>query len=236
MMKVMKKIFALIAAMLILFSSAALADEICFLGIPWRSSGESVTEIMAAMMPGEAPAGQFDAGYDPDGAWFADGGREVHNVPVYMLEYNGLYDVAGLKVDRIRLWFVPEGSGGTFSDRSTEGYGLVHAEYNFIEDGAADLKEECGQLEKKLKSIYGEPTDNLSGGAAGDNFDADYDGCRWVGDNHTTVRLYYSSTHYRGGTVNTYLTISYGYGDRQFYMNKADLTPAEPDVGPVNGL
>ena len=67
---VMKKVFALIAAMLILFSSAALADEICFLGIPWLSSVESVTETMAGMMPGEAPTGQFYAGYDPDSAWF----------------------------------------------------------------------------------------------------------------------------------------------------------------------
>ena len=228
-MKVMKKIFAMIAALLVLFSSAALADEICFLGIPWLSSVESVTEIMAGMMPGEAPEGQFDAGYDPDSAWFADGGREVHNVPVYMLEYSGLYDVAGLKVDRIRLWFVPEGN--TFSERSTEGYGLVHAEYNFTEDGGTGLKEKCGQLEIKLKSIYGEPTDSLGGGAAGDNFDADYDGCKWVGDNNTMARLYYSSTHYRGGDINRYLTITFGYGDRQFYADKTDLTRAEPDAG-----
>ena len=231
----MKKMLALTVAVLILFSSAALADEIRFLGIPWLSSVETVTEKMAEMLPGEAPEGSFDTDCYVDRTWFT-GGDGLDHVPVYMLEYNGLYDVAGMKVDRVRLWFVPEGAGGTFSGERTEGYMLVHAEYRFLDEENTSLREECRRLAEKLKSIYGEPAASLEGGAAGDNYGADYDGCLWESGNDTLVRLYYTSTSYRNGGTDRSLTISYGYGSREFFAEKTGLAPGEADVGPVNGL
>ena len=162
-----------------------------------------------------------------------------------LVSLNQCCEVAGLQVNRITLWFVPEGEGGKYTDESPEGYQLVRAEYRFAEDDRNDYDSVFSLLELKMRYLYGEPAETLSGGGAGDNFSEDSKTFVWTGDNMSQAALSYTSKAYRDGTTSGKLTVTYGYGDLAFYEGKAALEydypeeePEEeaPDVGLLNGL
>lgn len=241
----MKRLLVLVTALLMALSSAVLAEEISFPGIPWLSSVESVKDAMNGKLPGETPSEDYTymGWYESD--WCREGYEGSYYIPDFELVYTAhpFYDVAGLKVDSMTLKFVPEGDSGTYSDESTEGYRLVQAEYHFAEDGETSLKDVYSQLEKKMLAIYGEPSKNLSGGEAAEAYSRDTSGYIWEGDHNTKVRLYYSSTHYyNDGKSEKKVIITYSYGDWEFYKEKDNLIPASDgaddadDIGPVNGL
>ena len=242
----MKKLFAAILVLAVLMCSAALADEIRFLDLPWLSSVESALETVRGALTETIPSGYPDEVWI-DGNWIVGEGWMKEQVPVFILEYScdPCCEVAGLQVNSITLWFVPEGEGGKYTDESPEGYQLVRAEYRFAEDDRNDYDSVFSLLEFKMRYLYGEPAETLSGGRAGDNFSEDSMTYKWTGDNMSQAALNYTSKAYRDGTTSGKLTVTYGYGDLAFYEGKAALEydypeeePEEeaPDVGLLNGL
>ena len=242
----MKKLFAAILVLVLLLSSAAAADEIRFLDLPWLSSVESTLETVRGALTETIPSGYPDKVWI-DGNWIVGEGWMKEELPVFILDYScdPCCEVAGLQVNRITLWFVPEGDGGKYTDESPEGYQLVRTEYRFAEDEKNDFDGVFSLLELKMRYLYGEPAETRSGGGSGDNYSEDSETFVWAGDNMSQAALNYTSTSYRDGTTSGKLTVTYGYGDLAFYEGKAALEydyqgdePEEetPDVGLLNGL
>lgn len=238
------RILCLVLAISILYSftSVASADEIRFLNIEWLSNVRDVKAMVKDKLTKDLPTGEFELSNWTAMAYKGDG-YEVKDVPMYKLEYCGryYYQVAGLNVKSVDLEFVPKGADGTYSDKDTDEYQLTLARYCFDKDNINDHEDVYAALEKKLRSLYGEPVGNLD--------DSSYDiyltykikGYVWEGDNNTIVKLHYAYAYnsYTGTIENVYIT--YAYGDKPFYEDKAALTlvsegPGNVDVGQTDGL
>ena len=241
----MKKLFAAILVLAVLLTSAALADEIRFLDLPWLSDVESAEKAVLEQLTDTAPKGYMDR-IRIDGSWIAGDGWIGDSAPAYVLQYtcDPCCEVAGLSVNCVTLWFLPEGTGGKYNDESTDGYQLVRAEYRFTEDDRNNSDGVFSLLEFKMRYLYGEPAETLSGGGASDNYSEDSTAFVWTGGNMTQVRLEYNKKHYRDGTTTGKVYVDYGYGDLAFYEGKTaleydypeDKPEEEPDVGLLNGL
>ena len=229
-------------SILLSLASAASADEIRFLNIEWLSNVRDVKAMVKDKLTKDLPTGEFELSTWTARAYKGDG-NEVKDVPMYKLEYCGryYYQVAGLNVKSIDLEFVPKGADGTYSDKDTDGYQLTLARYCFDKDNINDHKDVYAALEKKLRALYGEPVASLDGSDYSAYFSQTTKGFAWEGDNNTIVKLHYSSayTSITGTIEGVYIT--YAYGDKAFFEEKAALTlvsegEGNVDVGQTDGL
>lgn len=240
----LRKILCCVLAFIFLFSftSLASADEIQFLNIEWLSNVKDVKAMVKDKLTKDLPTGEFELSTWTARTYKGDG-YEVKDVPMYKLEYCGryYYQVAGLNVKSVDLEFVPKGTDGTYSDKDTDGYQLTLARYCFDKDNVNDHQSVYEALEKKLRALYGEPVASLDSSDYSAYFSQKTKGFAWEGDNNTFVKLHYSSAYTSiTGTIEG-VFITYAYGDKAFFEDKAALTlvsegTGNVDVGQTDGL
>ena len=95
----MKKLFAAILVLAVLLTSAALADEIRFLDLPWLSDVECAKKAVLEQLTDTVPKGYMDR-IRIDGTWIVGDGWIGASAPAYVLQYScdPCCEVAGLSV------------------------------------------------------------------------------------------------------------------------------------------
>ena len=182
----------LICTLLILMSltANALADEIQFRDVPWKSTPFGFVSALEkeGTYFNDINAWSADSDFvEIESSYFDTPKWSISDVPIYKLErFNGEKNrvcvVAGYDVERIVAYFLPVYNEGVMNIRDMESAQLYKARY-LIKDFPSGMTIDSAydDLLTRLNELYGVGTD-----ASGEIWER---ACHWSGENETSVSL-----------------------------------------------
>ena len=212
----MKKISAIVLAVLLLIWAHACAEEILFRDIPWGSSLDYVEEVF--------DEGGFYSAHDEAYVPYWESYKHQTDIlfgstqyPVGWVGYYSFYgelDVGGYSVEDVQVWY-SYGIDDDIALKSKQDSEMYAATYVF---GVVDVKGAYEDIKQKMSALYGECVEEcvadggiMYAGEESTQYDTVEMIATWHGDESTEARLVMSASNL--GTedyLHNYLMLHYG--------------------------